>query len=305
MKRKLIILKLIIVTSIGFLIAYLSPKVVPGLTKYGSDNEIESLHQPLKKALPGEWLSIVKEPGQTFEQYSNSNPNGKTKNRNKIYIRPIGNFSYTEKKVLKSTSEYLENFYELPVEILDSISIALIPKTSFRIHQGNRQTSAKYILNNLLASNIPNDAAAYIAFTKIDLYNEAKKNFVLGLGNLVNRSGVYSMARFGNPDNSDLAYKMFVSRTFKIASHELGHIFGVKHCIDYRCIMNGSNSLIESDSKPVYFCPIDLKKVCWNLKIDPAERFMKLKTFWSKNRFEENSNFYHKSEILINSNVLE
>lgn len=305
MKSKLPVLIILIIIAVGLLISYFTPKVVSGSPKFNGYIELESIHHRLGEPSPREWRSVTNEKRQTFEQYSNNHPNGKTKHRNKIYIKPIGSFSSTEKKVLELVSEYLENFYDTRVEILDSVAIELIPDTFIRIHQDRRQASASYILNDFLAPHVPEDAVACVALSKIDLYKEEGNNFVFGLGNLTNRSGVYSTARFGNPDTSDLEYKLFVSRTLKVVSHELGHIFGMKHCIDFRCIMNGSNSLTESDSKPVYLCPADLKKICWNLKIKETQRFMKLKEFWTKAGFEKNSNFYNKSEIIFKANVSE
>lgn len=38
--------------------------------------------------------------------------------------------------------------------------------------------------------------------------------------------------------------------------------------------MNGSNSLPESDSKPLHLCPVCLRKLCWNLRVDPVRRFV-------------------------------
>lgn len=262
---------------------------------------LDSLHHSMDEPSPGEWLSAVKESGQTFEQYVNNKPNKKTKNRNKLYIRPIGNFSIAEKAVIQLSSKYLEKFYNTPVEILDSISTIMIPKESKRIHQNNNQASAKYILDSILSPNIPSDAAAYIAFTKIDLYNNPKKNFVFGLASLKNRVGAYSLARFGDLENSPAEDQKYLLRTLKVASHELGHIFSIKHCTAYRCIMNGSNSMTESDSKPVYLCPIDVMKISWNMDIPRIERFEQLETFWEENGFTQTAAFYRKSAALIDS----
>jgi archaemetzincin len=303
MRTKLAILRILIVVAVGIVISYFSPKIISGSTDTSNDITLDSLHQALGEPLPGEWLSIVKEPGQTFAEYKRSDPKGRTNKRTKLYIRPIGGFSETELEILQKTSEYLNQFYTLPVVILDSISLELIPKSSQRNHQNKYQASAKFILNNLMAPHIPDDAAGYIAFTKVDLYNDPEKNFVFGLANLKNRAGVYSMSRFGNADASEHEKRTFILRILKVASHELGHIFSIKHCIEFKCIMNGSNSLQESDSKPVYLCPIDLKKICWNLNLNAADRHRKLNAFWRKNGFEQNSEFYYKSAVHLDTDI--
>ena len=295
MKIKLAIFKLLIILAVASIISYFSPKIISGTTTFKSTITQDSLYPKMGTPKPHEWLSITKELGQTYKEYINSNPNKKTAHRNKLYIRPIGDFTDTEIDVLHLTSEYLSKFYNIPVEILAPISINTIPKTSQRTHQNISQASGKYILNDVLAKDIPDDAIAYMGFTKIDLYNDPKNNFVFGLGNLKKRVGVYSLARYGNPDKNEASYKKFVLRTLKVASHELGHIFSVKHCIEYKCIMNGSNSITESDLKPVYLCPIDLKKIRWNRDFENINRFKTLEDFWSQNGFNKNADFYKKS----------
>jgi archaemetzincin len=39
-------------------------------------------------------------------------------------------------------------------------------------------------------------------------------------------------------------------RACKTMSHEISHMFGVRHCIYFECIMNGSNKIAEADKKP-------------------------------------------------------
>jgi archaemetzincin len=41
----------------------------------------------------------------------------------------------------------------------------------------------------------------------------------------------------------------------KEAVHELGHMFGLDHCSDLRCVMHFSNSLADTDRKGRDFCP--------------------------------------------------
>ena len=44
-------------------------------------------------------------------------------------------------------------------------------------------------------------------------------------------------------------------------THEIGHLFGIYHCIHFECIMNGSNHLDEADGRPFHLCPICLHKL--------------------------------------------
>ena len=59
--------------------------------------------------------------------------------------------------------------------------------------------------------------------------------------------------------------------------HEIGHMFGMKHCIYYNCTMNGSMSAAESMRRGLFtLCPICLKKLKVNIKFDCAARFKSL-----------------------------
>jgi archaemetzincin len=43
-------------------------------------------------------------------------------------------------------------------------------------------------------------------------------------------------------------------RTLKEILHELGHNFGLKHCINWDCVMHSSTSIEEVDIKGKSYC---------------------------------------------------
>ena len=53
---------------------------------------------------------------------------------------------------------------------------------------------------------------------------------------------------------------------------ESGHVLGLKHCVFYMCVMNGVNSLAESDRTPLHLCPVCLGKLRWNIEFDELAR---------------------------------
>lgn len=56
-------------------------------------------------------------------------------------------------------------------------------------------------------------------------------------------------------------------------THEIGHMFGIKHCQWFNCVMQGSNHLEESDRRPLDFCPICLRKTQSAVGFKIAERY--------------------------------
>ncbi|XP_037665616.1 archaemetzincin-2 isoform X4 [Choloepus didactylus] len=62
-------------------------------------------------------------------------------------------------------------------------------------------------------------------------------------------------------------------RSCKTLSHELGHIFGLRHCQWLSCLMQGSNHLEEADRRPLNLCPICLRKLQCALGFSIVERY--------------------------------
>lgn len=265
------------------------------------ESSLDSLHQIKGVPVLGDWLYSNKEKGQTFEQYFHNKPPEFTENRKKLYIQPLGSFNETEQKILKLTAEYLSIFYKVPTEILDSLPLSLIPKTERRDLGEGEQINVSYVLSDVLKPRLPDDAVSYLAFTTDDIY-KGDFNFLFGLGSTKKRVGVYSINRFGNPQENHAEFQQVLKRTLKLASHELGHMFGIKHCTKYECVMNGSNSLYELDAKPYHLCPVDLLKISWNLDINEIERYEKLLYFWEDNGFPVEADFYKKSIMLLEKN---
>lgn len=86
-----------------------------------------------------------------------------------------------------------------------------------------------------------------------------------------------------SPNPSENALKeLYLSRICRTASHELGHCFGIGHCVYYACCMQGSASIIEDARQPPYLCPVDLKKVVTATGADVRERYEALLGFCEK-----------------------
>src|SRR5262249_48631963 len=121
---------------------------------------------------------------------------------------------------------------------------------------------------------------ATIALTTEDLFPDSSWNFVFGQASPANRTGVWSMWRFGDPSESPEAFRLALTRTAKTASHEIAHMLGISHCVAYECVMNGSNHLAELDARPMDLCPACLQKLCWSTGAPPLDRARRLHEFF-------------------------
>jgi len=83
-------------------------------------------------------------------------------------------------------------------------------------------------------------------------------------------------------------------RSCKVLAHELSHMFGIKHCIYFRCLMNGSNHLAESDARPLHLCPVDLRKLRHSIGFDVVERYRRLRDFCQAAGFTDEADWLTK-----------
>jgi len=232
----------------------------------------------------GDWLGSHPENGETFEEYVQSGPTLPTGDRNKIYVQPLGDFTDDEMKVVRLTADYLRAFYNLPVVLREAEHVKDIPSDMQRIrYPGVLQIRTSYFFN-LLPSMLPDDAAALICFTNYDLYPEDTWNYVFGQASLENRVGVWSLWRLQRDGMKKTTADKFLDRTLKIATHETGHMFSMRHCKKYECLMSGTNSLDETDRRPLDTCPECTMKIAWAMPYQPADRYKKLAEFWQKQK---------------------
>lgn len=255
--------------------------------------KVEPFFQPMQKPKPYEWLGSHTEPGQTFDEYRGGDPTLPKDPRGTIYILPIGKFSAQQKQIIDVAAGYLEVFYDLPV--------IRMPEQRFRQnvgadnHRRNKllgtdQIRTGYILDQLLKPTLPADGAALIAFTDRDLYPDASMNYVFGQASFEDRVGVWSLSRLD--DRADQA--TFLRRTLKIAAHETGHMFSMRHCTKYECVMSGTNYLGETDRRPIDACPECMAKICWLSCVTPGERYARLAEFCRKYRLVKEADEFQK-----------
>lgn len=105
-----------------------------------------------------------------------------------------------------------------------------------------------------MLEGIPTAEGMALGVTDVDLYVPGL-NFVFGEADPGRRVCVISLARlreefWGRASNEEL----FVERAMKEAVHELGHLLGLPHCPDPKCVMHFSNTLLDTDIKGRGFC---------------------------------------------------
>lgn len=85
----------------------------------------------------------------------------------------------------------------------------------------------------------------------------------------------------------ELLSALWLGRVCRTASHELGHCFGIDHCVYYACVMQGSTSVAEDSRQPPYVCPIDLSKILKVTGTTAQQRYLALLNYCCKARNQE------------------
>lgn len=246
--------------------------------------QIARLFKPLGRPGPHDWLSTHVEMGQTFDQFCLPGcAFAPTIERSKIYIVTIGPPSLFPVS-MELLSHLISFFFFLKVQIIPYIPLERVPRRS-RVNAASRkrQLDATSVLQ-FMQTNVPSDAFCTIAVTTEDIYLPGKAEYLFGAVATVGRVGLCSIARFDPRFYGHKRPKDFKATVFKRLSglmlHETCHLFGLKHCIYFECLMNGSNCVKENDARPLHLCPVCMRKLYHCVGFEPIVRFQELRLFF-------------------------
>lgn len=240
----------------------------------------------LSRPHSSEWRYNHKEKFQTFDDFQKLKKIKPEAEKNIIYLQPIGEFNDLQEKQIKLTKEYLKIYFQLETKNLPTISNEIFPKNVRRISKnGQEQILASYVLDSVLIKRKPKDAVVLMGITERDLFPKPEWNYVFGLASYQNGVGVTSMYRFADGNLSESNFNKSLERLIKISSHEIGHMFGINHCLNANCVMNGTNSITETDAHFARACSLCQYKLNSSLKYNDKKRLLELKKFFKENSF--------------------
>ncbi|MFH6936473.1 archaemetzincin family Zn-dependent metalloprotease [Flavobacterium sp. FlaQc-30] len=238
----------------------------------------------LEEPVFGDWLFSHKEKGQSFEQFVRTKHVVPTKEENIIYLKPIGKFNSSQLKQIELVRQYLQIFFQLETKVLETVSNDIIPNHARRIGDvGQEQFLAGYILTDVLKEESPDKRIALMAITEKDLYPKPEWNYVFGLASYRDKIAVSSIYRM----QKEADFNLCLDRLLKICSHEIGHMFGLHHCIEVNCVMNGTNSMVETDKHSIRLCSLCQRKLYSGFKYDNVKRLKELEKYFKDNNLAE------------------
>eukprot|EP00947_MAST-08B_sp_MAST-8B-sp1_P004968 g4968.t1 len=196
-------------------------------------------------------------------------------------------------------ARYMTAFFGLPARVAQPVALRDFSEGARGGYEGQLQLLTDDIFNFLLKRKRDRDVLCSVAVTMADLFivkDGVAWNFVFGQARIFDSVGVYSFARYDprgfslmwngssglEADDSSSAalpplgkeeMSLMLYRSVKVMCHETGHIFGIKHCVYYECLMCGCNHLEEFDKRFFDLCPICLRKLQSSNKFDALERY--------------------------------
>jgi archaemetzincin len=156
---------------------------------------------------------------------------------------------------------------ETRLDLLNDLASALPPTFGFSCrvsarrleidfaHDARRNQYHSTAILKRIAEDGATGEARVLGVTAADLFVPVL-TFVFGEAQIEGCCAVVSYRRlheefYGLPPNPELLRE----RLRKEAVHELGHTFGLRHCLDWRCVMSSSHGVERLDVKTAEFCP--------------------------------------------------
>jgi archaemetzincin len=162
-----------------------------------------------------------------------------------IFIAPI---VFSNRELFDTLIKNLESVFHKPIKQLtldiDTHKLYSVDRRQYYstgfLEQAIEQTS--YINGKVLM------------ITDLDIYVPVL-TFLFGEAQLDGKHSVVSVCRLHEEFYSGTSdFNLLLDRTVKEVLHEIGHNFGLIHCLDWDCVMHSSNSVEEVDIKGSEYC---------------------------------------------------
>ncbi len=246
------------------------------------------------------------EEHQDFRSYKRTQRWNKDPKRRVIVIRPLGPWPASRRALVPLVTRFVMLYFQRPVRWEDREPVP----ANYRLNLDGAAEHLQYEVGPILdrlQKDVPDDALAVVGLTHLDLYPAPSWGFVFGMADLSHRVAVVSFSRLHpsfwglepTPDNMHQARL----RLLRVLAHEVSHTLGIHHCLAFRCVMNGCNSLREHDRAPVHLCPLCMAKLAWRLDLRVRGRYGGLAKFFETAGYPKQARWYRRQLLRLTPEV--
>ncbi|MCX6286615.1 MAG: archaemetzincin family Zn-dependent metalloprotease [Bacteroidetes bacterium] len=157
-------------------------------------------------------------------------------------------YGYFGKQFLEKIAEAVKQEYKFPVNFKESH----LDLSEF-FDPGRRQYNGNKLLHAVEAISRP-EALKTVGLFSVDLFIPIL-TYIFGQALLNGRTGIVSLYRLSNERYGiEADDKLLLERFTKEVIHELGHTFGLIHCMAPSCVMRSSTYVEDIDQKNQNLC---------------------------------------------------
>ncbi|MGD1006288.1 MAG: archaemetzincin family Zn-dependent metalloprotease [Ignavibacteriaceae bacterium] len=162
-----------------------------------------------------------------------------------IFIAPV---KFSNVQLLKNLTAELSKRFSCKTNIIN---------LSIDIDNFLSKERGQYFSTQIIAEAVkltPGFNGKVILLTNVDIYVPVL-TFIFGEAQLNGKHSIVSVCRlheeFYSGESND---SLLLQRTIKEVLHELGHNYGLVHCLNWDCVMHSSPGIEEVDIKGAAFC---------------------------------------------------
>jgi archaemetzincin len=185
-----------------------------------------------------------------------------------IALVPIAVDEEDKKNIFSPLTSHLASIFDASITIIVADQSQLESSSRMSFNKQRNQLNSDKLLRWLVTTTIMNNTKSHdpqnaiiLGICNYDAYSSGL-NFVFGQASLSGGVAAIYLPRLRQEFYGLSAdTSIFIERVLKEATHEVGHAFGLDHCLKRSCVMHFSNSLVDTDYKAKDFCNICRNKL--------------------------------------------
>lgn len=150
-------------------------------------------------------------------------------------------FSNIDKNIIEKAVNAIKKQFKVDAQFFKELPIPWIAERNKQMKASDFLISVREVLEY-------DGADAILAITEEDLFMP-DLNFIFGLADPSEKVAIVSLYRLQNQN-----INIYLKRVQKEVIHEIGHLFNIEHCDNFRCVMNFSDNVDDVDKKDAKLC---------------------------------------------------